>query len=245
VKSLAIVQARMASTRLPSKVLRTVLGKPLLEYQIERLARAKTLDGIVVATTEGDGDDPIVALCRRLGVPCHRGPEDDVLARYHGAAKAYGADPVARVTADCPLIDPEVVDRIVARYREGEGACDYVSNTLRRTYPRGLDVEVFSFGALAAAHREATLPSDREHVTAFLYRRPERFRLVNVESGEDLGHHRWTVDTPEDFRLIAIVLESLYPSNPGFGMRDVLALLEADPSLERINAHVEQKPLNG
>lgn len=235
-----IVQARMTSTRLPGKVMKTVLGKPLLEYQVERLRRASTAD-LAVATTEIEADGPIAELCERLAVPCFRGPEEDVLARYHGAAASLQADPVVRVTADCPVIDPAVVDRVVRYYLDLEGEYDYVSNCLSRTFPRGMDTEVFSREALDGAFRDAVDPTDREHVTPFLYRHPERFRLGNVRHTRDLSRHRWTVDTWEDFLLIREILEDLYPRDPAFGMEDILALFDGRPSLFRINAHVGQK----
>ncbi len=236
-----IIQARMTSTRLPGKVLKEVLGRPLLDYQIERLRRVKAADGVVVATTANETDGPIVELCSRLSVPVFRGSEDDVLSRYYFAAREHGAEAVVRLTSDCPLIDPAVVDRVIGFYIERRPDFDYVSNCLQRTYPRGMDTEVFSFKALEQAFNEAVERHDREHVTPFIYSRPDRFALANVAYGKDESRHRWTVDTPEDFELIRRVIETLYPVKPGFAMEDVLALFEKDKSLFLINAHVEQK----
>jgi spore coat polysaccharide biosynthesis protein SpsF len=240
-KTVIIVQARMGSTRLPGKVLREVGGKPLLAYELERLCRVRLADEIVVATTTGDADTAVVELCGRLGVACTRGPEDDVLARYHAAAVAHGADVVVRITADCPVIDPAIVDEAIAAYRNAGGELDYVSNGLEDSFPRGMDVEVLSMRALDEAFNEAQAQDEREHVTPFIYRHPERYRLANLRCAEMLAHHRWTVDTPEDFELVSRIIGTLYPANPAFGMADILALLARHPGWSEINAHVMQK----
>lgn len=235
-----IVQARMTSTRLPGKVLMPVLEKPLLAYELERLQRCQQADALVVATTTNTSDDPVAALCDALGVSVFRGSEQDVLSRYYGAARQAEAQTVVRVTADCPLIDPATVDQVIAHFKAAQGSLDYVSNTLVRSYPRGLDVEVFSRWALETAQQEATEPAHREHVTPFFYQNPQRFRLHCLEAPEPWGHHRWTVDTPEDFELIKRVLETLYPAKPDFDCRDVLTLLEQYPEWMALNAHIEQ-----
>jgi len=240
-KVVVIVQARMASTRLPGKVLKRVLDKPLLEYQIERIRRVKSAEEIVIATTVNDGDRAIVELCDRLALPCFRGSEQDVLSRYYAAAVAFRADVVVRLTSDCPIIDPHVVERVLRHFLENATEFDYVSNCLTRTYPRGMDTEVFPFGILEEAYSEAAEPMDREHVTLFIYRQQRRFRLSNVAYHEDLSRHRWTVDTREDFALIRRIIENLYPRDPEFRMEDVLGLFDRDPGLFQINAHVEQK----
>ena len=237
----AIIQARMTSTRLPGKVLREVLGKPLLEYQIERLRRCRRVDRLVVATTKNAADDPVIALCDRLGIASFRGSEYDVLARYYEAATIFRADPVVRLTADCPIIDPEVVDKVVGYYADTIGQYDHVSNAIMRTYPRGMDTEVFPYAALAIAHREAEAAPQREHVTPFLHRQPARFRLGHVLNDRDESRHRWTVDTPEDFDLISRIVSALYPSNPEFTMQDCLDLLSRHPDWYLINAEVSQK----
>jgi spore coat polysaccharide biosynthesis protein SpsF len=239
--TIVIVQARMTSTRLPGKVLLEVAGKSLLEYQIERLRRAELADSIVVATTVNAADQPIVALCERLAVPVSRGSEHDVLARYHDCALAHRADVVVRVTSDCPVIDPQVLDATIDCYRRGQ--FDYVSNSLERSFPRGLDAEVFTFRALAEAHAEAIDEEEREHVTPFLYRRPQRYRLGNFASPHDLSGHRWTVDTPEDFALVSRLIGTLYPVLPRFALQDMLAWLKGHPEVSALNAHVEQKAL--
>ena len=239
-KTLIIVQARMTSTRLPGKVLLPLAGEPMLTRLIERLRRVRRADGIVVATTTNTSDDPIAMLCEQLGVPCHRGSEHDVLSRYADAARLHGADVVVRITSDCPLIDPALIDQTIAAY--DEGGSDYVSNMLPPTWPYGMAVEVFSAAALAQAHAEATQAAEREHVTPFLYWHPERYRLRNVASPVDLSHHRWTVDTPEDYALVSRLFEHLMPTRPTFTQADVLALLEQHPDWIAINQHIRQKP---
>lgn len=240
-KRVIIVQARMTSTRLPGKVLKEVLGKPLLEYQIERLKQVNSADGVVIATTTNDTDQPIIELCNRLLIPYFRGSENDVLARYHGAAKAHQADVVVRVTSDCPIIDPQVIDRIIRFYLDHQNEYDYVSNCLERTYPRGMDTEVFSFIALNEAFLEATAQPEREHVTPFIHRHPERYRLANMAYSEDQSHHRWTVDVPEDFVLIKKIIEALYPTKPTFTLQDSLNLIAQHQDWAEINDHIIQK----
>ena len=239
-KVVAIVQARMGSTRLPGKVMKPLLGEPMLARQLERLARCKRVDKIVVATTENATERPIVELVNSLStIRLFRGSEDNVLSRYLGAAQTFGADVVVRVTSDCPLIEPDVVDACIKAFEKG--SADYVSNVLERSYPRGLDTEVFSFEALATAHNEATAQPDREHVTPFIWRQPERFKLVDVLDHEDNSELRWTVDTPADFAFVERIYELLYLNNPQFDYEDVLKLIRARPELNFINRHVEQK----
>ena len=240
-KVCVILQARMGSARLPGKVLKEVLGKPLLEYQCERLDRVKLKDETIITTSIGDSDRPIVDFCRKRALVCFRGPEEDVLARFEGAALSRAADVVVRLTGDCPLIDPEIVDRVIEFYLTNNAHYDYVSNVFKRTYPRGMDCEVFSRRALWEAQREAKLPAEREHVTRFIYSHPERYRLGSVTHSEDQSRHRWTVDTPEDFELIRKILTELYPRKPHFTMNDVLALLAGHSEWEQLNAHVQQK----
>lgn len=239
-----IVQARMGSTRLPGKIMKKVLDKPLLEYQLERLLRVKQADHVIIATTDNGEERPIVELCQRMGVPYFRGSEQDVLSRYYGAATQYGADVVVRITSDCPLIDPAVVDKVIGFYLAHQAEYDYVSNCyVERTYPRGMDTEVFSYKALREAYEEATDQPEREHVTVFIGRRPERYRIKNLPYAKDYSHYRWTVDTPEDFALIEKILTALYSVNPRFTLEDCLALIEENPEWAKINAHIKQKPV--
>lgn len=242
-KVVIIVQARMTSTRLPGKVLKEVMGKPLLGYQLERLRRVNLADEIVVATTVNDTDLPIVELSKQLKVLCYRGSENDVLSRYFEAAKENRADAVVRVTSDCPLIDPKVIDDVIQFYIDNHTRYDYVANTLERTFPRGMDTEVFSFDSLQEAFYEATETSEREHVTLFIYRHSDRFRLGNIAYLTNESHHRWTVDTPQDFELIKNILEHLYHSKPEFSLQDVLTLLDKHPDWVNINRDINQKEI--
>jgi spore coat polysaccharide biosynthesis protein SpsF len=231
----------MTSTRLPGKVLKAVLGKSLLEYQIERLRRVKLADAVVIATTTNDTDQPIVDLCNQLTVSYYRGSEFDVLERYYQAALRYSIDVIVRVTSDCPLIDPKVINQVIQFYLENLDRYDYVSNTLSRTYPRGMDTEVFSFQSLQEAFQQATTSPEREHVTPFIYCHPQRYRLGEVSYPSNQSAHRWTVDTPEDFQLIRKILEALYPNQPDFTLEDILRLLAKHPDWTLINSHIEQK----
>ena len=240
-KVVAIVQTRMGSTRLPGKVMKPLLGLPMLARLLERLARCQKLDDVVVATTDDGSEQPIVELVDSLDVHVFRGSEDDVLTRYYGAAQRYGADVVVRITSDCPLIAPEVIDKCVGAFLASGGDVDYASNGFKRTYPRGLDTEVFGVGALEAAHNEASTPPEREHVTPFIWEQPQRFRLLDVVDAEDHSDLRWTVDTPEDFELVSKIYGALYPTNPAFSYRDVLRLLDEHPAWSNLNRHIEQK----
>lgn len=235
------VQARLGSTRLPNKVLMPILGKPMLSYQIERLRRVTEADGVAILTTTNKQDDSIAELCQKEQIDCYRGSENDVLERYHDVAQMRKPDAIVRITGDCPLIDPEVVDLVIRTYREEDGKFDYVANTLTESFPRGLDVEVFSRRALEMAFKKAETEYEREHVTPYLYDHPELFRLKNVACPIPLQHHRWCVDTQEDFALIRQLIEALYPKNPHFTTRDLLQVLRAHPEWSQLNAHVKQK----
>ena len=231
----------MTSTRLPGKVLLPVLGKTLLECQIERMQRIKIADEQVIATTVNDTDQPIVDLCNHLGVAVYRGDEEDVLSRYYEAAQAYDAGVIVRVTSDCPLIDPQIIDTVIQHYLNHQPKIAYTANILKRTLPRGMDTEVFSMQALTEAHREATEAPEREHVTPFIQNQAERYPAGSVEYEGDQSHHRWTVDTREDFELIRRMLEALYPHYPEFTLQDCLTLLKHNPDWQSINSHIEQK----
>ena len=240
----AIVQARMTSTRLPGKVLKEVQRQPLLGLLTERLARALNLDGIVIATTTNPEDDPIVDLAENLELACYRGDEMDVLSRYVGAARFCNATSIVRITGDCPLIDPEIVDRCLGLH--GSSGGDYTSNTLVRTYPLGMDVEVFTREALEEAGREASHEEEREHVTPFIYRRPDRFALASIEAPGPLKDPelRLTLDTAEDLELIQLVFDALYPKNPLFSLADILSLLGDHPDWRNINSNVPHRQVS-
>lgn len=229
----------MGSSRLPGKVLQPLAGVPMVFRVIERLRRAETLDEVVIATSTDPGDDALVEALKPTGVRTVRGSENDVLSRYHLAATESSATTVVRVTSDCPLICPEVVD-LVVRHLHGDPTLHYVSNTIERTYPRGLDAEAFTFEALDRTRRTATEPPEREHVTAHMYRHPEAFRLGNVRDASDHSHLRLTVDTPEDYELACRLFDELSSKEP-FGYAEILATMAAHPDWAEINAHVEQK----
>jgi spore coat polysaccharide biosynthesis protein SpsF len=231
---LAILQARMSSTRLPGKVLKPILGRPMLGRHIDRLKRSKMIDRLVVATSAEPSDDPIAAFCAAEGIGCHRGPLQDVLARYEGAARDNDPiDHVVRLTGDCPLADPEVIDQVIRTHLAG--GYDYSSNTNPPTYPDGLDTEIMTREALRVMAAEASTPHEREHVTPFLYRRPERFRLGKLQNEIDRSQMRWTVDTPDDFLMVDAVYRELLPVNERFGSADILALLERRPDIAALN----------
>ncbi len=237
-KTVAIVQARLGSTRLPGKVLLPLLGEPVLTRVMRRTARAQRLSEVVVATTVDPSDDPIVDLARSEGWPVVRGSTDDLLDRYMVAARAHEADVVVRITSDCPLIDPDVIDRTVLAFEAGDW--DYASNSMEpRTFPRGLDVEVVARDALARAWREDADPAWREHATPYIYRHPERFRLLAVPASEDHSDHRWSIDTPEDYELVRRIYEAL--GRDDFAWREALAVVEAHPAWMELNRDVAQK----
>ena len=232
-----IVQARMGSTRLPGKTMKPILGRPMLEILIERLKRCKSADELIVATTTDKKDDLIEELSGRLGVLCFRGDEEDVLNRYYEAARARGLDVIARVTSDCPLMDPVLVDDMIGYYL-GKRSVDYASNTIRRTYPRGFDIEVFSFESLRRSALNAGKKYQREHVTPYIY---ENMRTAVRVNQADYSRYRVTVDTAEDFELVSFVYEALYNKDKDFGWKDVVDFLDSRPDVARINQRVEQK----
>lgn len=231
---LAILQARVSSTRLPHKILAPLLGQPMLARQIERLRRAATLDTLVVATSDDASDDPLAALCADIGVSCYRGSLHDVLSRFYYACAVYGpADHIVRLTGDCPLADPAVIDAVV-HHHLASGA-DYTTNAVQPTWPDGLDVEIMRCSVLQRAFDEARLPSEREHVTPYIHKHPDWFRIEHVKGDRDLSSLRWTVDEPADFVFVTQVYEALYPQNPAFDTAAVLALLERRPELANLN----------
>lgn len=235
-KVVAIIQARMSSSRLPGKVMMKIAGMPMLWHIIYRLKRADLIDDVAVATTDRETDAPVVKLVEDSGAGVYSGSEEDVLDRYYQAAKKFAADVVVRITADCPLIDPRVADRVVRRYLAGD--CDYAANTIRYTYPDGLDVEVFSYAVLEIAWREARWASEREHVTPYIRKKAARFRLASVENEVDLSSLRWSVDEKEDLEFVRQVYEHLYKKGRVFYMEDVLELLGKYPDLKLINRNI-------
>ncbi|WP_133511733.1 aminotransferase class III-fold pyridoxal phosphate-dependent enzyme [Candidatus Thiosymbion oneisti] len=233
-KTLAIVQARMGSTRFPSKVMQPILGKPMIGLLLHRLSLAKRIDRILLATSDHSRDRPLVEYVRELGYAVYRGSEKDVLDRYYQAAKPHKPAAVVRITGDCPLIDPAVVDAVVGAFHAD--AVDYLSNTGQRTFPDGLDTEVFSFPALERASREATRPHEREHVTPYL-RESGNFSLGNYPHEEDCSAERWTVDEPEDLDVVRYVFTHFHP-RLDFGWLEVLAWCRQQPELFAANRHL-------
>lgn len=236
-----IIQARMTSTRLPGKVMKKVNGVTLLEYQLERVMRSRLLNNVIVATTDNGTEKPIVDLCTDLGIAIYKGSEENVLKRYYHAAKKYDADIIVRMTSDCPLIDPEVIDGIINYYINNN--YDYVSNTQIRTFPRGMDTEVFSMDHLEQAYIHANKEYEKEHVTPYFYLNENLYSIGQFLSKTDTSMYRLTVDTKEDFDLISIIIQELYPTNQSFTLNDIIELMENQPNLININKHITQKEL--
>lgn len=234
----AIIQARLGSSRLPGKVLREVNNRPLLSYMLERVAAARSVGQVAVATTDRPQDDRIVEFCQKEGVFVFRGNEDDVLDRYYQCALHLKPNTVVRLTSDCPLIDPRIIDEIVGVHLSG--GYDYVANTAPSvgTYPDGMDVEVFSFAALERAWHESKKPSDREHVTFYFWQNPHLFKTCRYDLSQNLSQYRLTVDYPEDFQVIEAILASLYPQNPLFTMQDIIAFLQQYPEVRAKNSSI-------
>ncbi len=231
---LAIIQARMSSTRLPGKVLQPLNGAPLLQRMVERVSQSRLLDGCLVATSTDRSDNLIAECCRDLGITCRRGSLNDVLDRFYRAAFTRLPNHVVRLTADCPLIDPTLIDDVLRAYQRAPYG--YYGNTIERSYADGLDIEVFPFANLRIAWQEATRPEEREHVTPFLWRNPQRFRPGSYLDTVNREHWRWTVDEPRDLQFVQRVFAELYDDNPAFTRHDVYRLLEQKPTLAEINA---------
>lgn len=240
----AIIQARMGSTRLPEKVMKTLQGKTVLEHVIERVKQSKLIDEIIIATTAHERDAVIESEALRCGVKAFRGSEDDVLSRYYYAAKENNLDVVIRITSDCPLIDPRIINDIVFFYKTNN--YDIITNAgsdeRKRTYPRGLDVEIFSFDILENAYNNASEKYQREHVTPYIYEVTQNKFFYKNQN--DYSKYRWTLDTEEDFELIKEIYKTLYKGVHDFYLDDIISLINEQPRLELINAHIEQKKLN-
>lgn len=239
-RTVVVIQARIGSSRLPGKVLAEIGGRPMIAHVVERASLIERITEVVVAIPDLAEDDSLDSAVRSLGVPVVRGSSDDVLDRYLTAVDATDADVVVRVTADCPLLSPTVSSSVVAAYAQGDA--DYASNTLERTYPRGLDTEVVGAEALRIAGREATDPAEREHVTPFVWRRPERFALRSVRDVTDRSTLRWTVDVEEDLALVRAIHEEL--RGEAFDVEEILEVIERRPELATHNAGVAQKPVD-
>ena len=235
-----ITQARMTSSRLPGKIMKQVEGRELLDYHLTRLARSKNIDQLVVATTVNETDAPVVEFCRSREVRYFRGDENNVLERFYQCAQTFNAKTVVRVTSDCPLIDPEVVDLAIGFYCDNEDL-DYVS-LAGCGFPRGLDVEVFSFRALEMAHQKASEGFEKEHVTPYIYRNEKIFSCGVPPEQHESGDLRWCVDEQADFELVSRLLTA-FAGQDNFSWKDCLRVMEEHPDWKEINRDVEQKKL--
>lgn len=233
---IAVIQARISSTRLPGKILKKIEGKTILEHVINRVKAAKNLDDVIVATTVKKEDLEIVKLCAGLGISVFCGSEDDVLDRYYQTARLFKANHIVRITSDCPLIDFKIIDDVTDLYFKEK--VDYVSNTIPETFPDGEDVEVFSLKVLKTAWKNAKMSSEREHVTPYIKNNPNIFKIVNLKFNINLNNKRWTIDEPEDFEFIKIIYKNLYSEDSLFGMRKILNFLKKHPEIEKINKNI-------
>lgn len=240
-----IVQARVGSSRLPEKVLKNVCGKTILEHDILRLRKAKTIDELVIATTDKVEDNKIVEVAEKINVKYFRGSELDVLARYYHAANENKADIVIRVTSDCPCIDYRIIDTMVNLFKDkySNNQVDYLNNTIERTFPRGYDVEIFTMEALTLAYNNAKKDYEREHVTPYIYDLNNKFKIVSYKNDKDYSKYRVTLDTEEDFCVIKEIYNNLYNEETYFGLEEVIEFLEKHPNVSKINEMIEQKKL--
>lgn len=237
----AIIQARMGSSRLPGKVLKEVNGKPLLLHQIERLKTCRWIDQLLVATTNEQQDNQIVEFCEKYNINVFRGSENNVLERYYKAWEKFGGETIVRLTSDCPIIDAEIVDETIKYYLNNN--FDYVSNTLERTFPRGLDTEVFSADALKVSYNSAILERDKEHVTPYIYTNPDKFKMGSYKGQTDYSQYRWTVDTEEDFELIERLLNTYIGKENELNLITAVNLMKENPAWFEINREIEQKKI--
>lgn len=241
--NLAILQARMSSTRLPGKVLKTVNKIPLLKYQCDRLAKSEKINHLIIATSTDELDDEIDEFAQKNKIACFRGSLDDVLERYYLCAKEFKLDSnlttlnIIRITGDCPIIDSKLVDKVINYYETN--ICSYASNTIIPTFPDGMDIEIFNYQALELAFNEATLNSDREHVTTYI-KKNDKFTKLNFESKYDFSHLRFTVDVLSDFELIRVLIKALYRINPDFSYLDAISYMTKNPNLFSINSNVQR-----
>lgn len=227
-----IIQARMGSSRLPGKVLKELEeGKSILFYLLKQIRHCEFIDKIVIATTDRDEDDEISNFAESEGLEIFRGNEKNVLDRYYKCAKKFKFTTIVRITGDCPLIDPQIVDEVIKKYKEN--TYDYVTNCLKRTFPYGTEVEIFSFNSLENTYKNAELPSEKEHVTPYIRNHENKFRIYNIENKEDMSNYRWVVDEKNDFELVKEIVSKIKISP--ILMKDILLLLKSEPSLKKIN----------
>lgn len=233
----AIIQARIGSTRLPGKVLALIEGKPMIWHVIERVKQSEKIDKIILAVTNRKEDKKLSKIAKKLNVDFYAGSEKDVLDRYYQAAKKYGADTILRVTGDCPLVDPKLIDKTIDFFKEGN--YDHVSTAYPvATFPDGLDLWIFKFSALKKAWKEAKLQSEREHVTSYIWKNPELFKNATINNKKNLSSMRWCVDEEPDLRLVRKIYEKLYSKNKAFLMQDVLDLFKKNPEFAKINSYI-------
>lgn len=241
-KIVAVIQTRMGASRLPGKVLMNIAGRPMFWHVVNRLQYSKIISKVVIATTTNKRDDLIEKFCRKEGIDCYRGSEDDVLDRYYQASIFYKADAIVRITSDCPLIDPTVSERVISTYLKNINKIDGSSNVINRTYPRGLDTEVISFSTLERIWNEGKEDYQREHVTVYAYEHPSLFNLQSVENNSNLSDLRWTVDEEDDLKFVREIYKRLYHKEKDvFLMDDVIEVLKREPQLLKINKYVKQK----
>ena len=239
-KILAIIQARTSSSRLPDKILKPILGKPMLIHQIERVQLSKMIDHLVIATSKEASDNQLVNLLKRSGIEYYRGSLEDVLDRFFQTASIYSPDHIVRLTGDCPVIDFEIIDKVIELHLDK--CFDYTSNAPGSdvTFPDGLDVEVIRFDILKEVWKKSKLPSEREHVTPYITKHPELFFIGHYASNHNLSKYRWTVDEPEDFVLVEKIYQALYPLNKAFKMEDIFRLMNKNPEMKLINHKIER-----
>lgn len=240
-KKVAIVQARSGSTRLPGKIFKEICGKPMLWHVINRLSYSVQIDKIVIATTTASEDDSTEKFCIENRIEFFRGSVENVLSRYYESALQSGADIIIRVTSDCPMIDPAIIDKMLEQFISSGQAIDYMSNVVERTFPRGLDTEIMTYDTLTEAVNGAVSTFDREHVTPYIYNNPDRFKIANFKNEKDYSRYRWTVDTIEDFNLITRIYNELYIPAELFLLDDIIDLMNRKPELNKINEHIKQK----
>lgn len=227
----AIVQARRGSSRFPDKVIKNIASRPMLFHVLKRVQNAESISKVVMATTTAPRDRILAKIAKAAGAETYFGSAGDVLDRYYQAARKFKAKNIVRITADCPVIDPSIIDYVIGKFNSAR--CDYASNA--KTYPEGLGAEVFTFEALERAWNEARLMSEREHVTPYIWKNPDLFRLIEIKDKSNSSHLRLTVDYKVDLDLVSKLYRFLFGENPYFGYRDILSLLERHPRLSRIN----------
>jgi len=240
-RTVAIIQTRMASTRLPGKVLMPISGKPMLQWVVERISASVEIDDIVIASTRNPLDDAIADAAKKIGVACFRGSEEDVLLRYLEAARQFNAEFIVRICSDSPLVDPELIDETILTFKRAQPGIEFCCNHIPQQYPLGLDTQIFSLSALERANQLASKAYERSHVTIYMYEHLDQFEVHNVVPNLAFGEHRWTVDTPEDLEFVRQVYAHLIEEKPNFTWHDILSLLDQNPELMTLNAHVTKK----